>query len=1323
MLWDQPGTKNTKEVNFIDGLANGAAILDNHQGGVIDGFFVGSQHQKVLVVKGTDGLIAFCGGIDMNCDRICPVGACGSSGGGSVVQASSGSAGNAGQPLHDVHCRIAGPAAMDLLRVFAKRWFSNSAHADRDAKKGPLRGLAEPTPPRAGPAVVRVGETYNAQATIPSGGRLSLPSGRTTFRDRTVQEILLTVIGEARRFLYFEDQYMINVCAAEAIRRALPRLDHVTILIAASEISDMPRRWAFRKRFLDHIATSPHAHKLRVFVLGAPGPPGHPPVFGPHTYVHAKMMVADDEIAVIGSANMNRRGWEHDAEVVAAVMGPARDGVPLAKKLRMRLWSEHLGVPEAAVADPVASKVLWRAGPPTRVLPYNPVADTDSVFKDRVPEALIDPAEELASAPCCRVHGVSCPSRTVRAVPQFREAGESGLTTAPLEAAAGLTPVNGHSPGVEVPFRDGEAETIAEEVPFRDGEAETFAEEVPFRDGEAETFAEPESERAPAPIEESFELIVAPEEGTYTSHEFESEEQASGGAGGSDPVVRILWPALGFPAVIAPSTTPKRDPAGRSVARSASVLLLCNQQTLSAEDAAHHLRIVTWKERTRRYIADGQPGCFTAAELEVKSDVPASPLTRPHRDDRGEAVWFGGQSYENSVVASLSRKVRSFYEAQGLRYLHEIRISEEACAKLPDGLYHLFWNGSPGTEGSTSGELELLLDKYAQPTREASLAPVKSPQRLRIATLVEEYRREYGPLHQPYQQTDHDKRFTEVLHPLFVRRSWTGRAQRSVSIGHVTDTHVNVRADVYAENLKFEDKAITWEGASYRYNKDRIIRYNNFNQSFDRVYSEAKAGSDLILMTGDLIDYGRGPLGLVDGGAFRRRLGEDWTYHADRNWFLFYYLLASRSNYSVPVYTSLGNHDWRLNPYPPFAEGAPPPSILVHNHLDFTGDELVQILQAAHGPGHGYASGFMSTVRTRQAYQDDASHKLQGALGYFTGDLAFPGSPLQTTVDSVFWYLLVINPFLDYAVPLPGGQQVLMLDWGEREEIYNFASPKSWTEYSQRAANVLSPLQEWHVTEFAQSRGAAKVIGTHAPPLGPDDNWSEEDLAKGERTFEFGEDSRMRRPTDDKTIRVTQHTICAVAPKDAPLGVAAIFGTFVPRREWFVRKVSEATSGIRLVLGGHIHREGLLVAYPPKDDKEARLLRSVTYAEASDRGRGIGPGVAAIRREHWKEGGHDIDSARKFPSPLYVNTPSAGPRPNLFDKNRNLPDRDGQPQKHDFVAPGWIRIELTGDGIIKTVASRQLAEPSRTLPAPATAAPPTHHEAVFTEGEAVFTEA
>lgn len=399
MLWDQTGgTKNTAEVAFVNGLANGAAILDNHQ----LAFYLGSQHQKLLVVNGARGLLAFCGGVDLNCDRVCPAGNCPPSG-----SSGSASGSNPGQPQHDVHCRVRGPAADALLAVFVKRWFSNPEHVALDAAKGPLLGLAVPPSPSVGQALVRVGETYNATATMPGGVV-------RTFRDRTVQEILLTAIGGARRFLYVEDQYLIGMCAAEAIRRALPAVEHVTILISPSEISDLPRVWELRRRFVAHAGASPHGHKLRVFMRCDPG--RGTSRFGPHSYVHSKLLVADDELAVIGSANVNRRGWEHDAEVVAAVAGDGADGMPVAKALRRRLWAEHLGVAEAAVDDGVISKDLWRTAATRRVCDYVPTAGTDPGWQRVIREDIIDPPMPIATAPCCTVHGPSCPGGRVRTV-------------------------------------------------------------------------------------------------------------------------------------------------------------------------------------------------------------------------------------------------------------------------------------------------------------------------------------------------------------------------------------------------------------------------------------------------------------------------------------------------------------------------------------------------------------------------------------------------------------------------------------------------------------------------------------------------------------------------------------------------------------------------------------------------------------------------------------------------------------------------------------------------------------------------------------------
>ncbi len=1042
------------------------------------------------------------------------------------------------------------------------------------------------------------------------------------------------MIGQAQKFLYIEDQYLVNMCAAEAIRRALPRLDHVTILIAASEICDMPRRWSLRKRFIAHIRTSPHAHKLRVFILGAAGPPGRPPVFGPHTYVHAKMMIADDEIAVIGSANMNRRGWEHDAEVVAAVVGPARDGTPLARKLRLRLWSEHLGVPEAAVSDPILSKALWRPVPPARVLSYNPAADTDPATDFLIPggESVIDPADELASAPCCRIHGPSCPSRAQRPA-----ASPQGAEAEALSPPLGVRIGNGVSPAGMSPGQ-------------------------------------------PAPVQEAFELLEAHEDSATVSQPSGAEGEVKAA---DELAVRILWPALGCPAVIAPGAARAEGSTVPPAAGQASVLLLSNRPAMTAGDAARNLRVVPWAQRARRYIPSGQPGCFAPTELTVRTDSPATPLLQPQHDDRGDAVRFGGDG-QSSIAVSLARPVRRFYERQGLRYLHEIRISEAACAKLPDGQYHLFWNGRPNAESDPSDEMKLLLDQYALPTRRAELRPDKRHEQLKITTLLDEYQFEYGALHPPYQQADRDKRLTEVLHPLFVRRALLSRPEGSVTIAHVTDTHVNVRADVYEENLKSNDPSISWDGNQLWYRKNRVVRYNNFNRSFDRVYTDAKRGADVILMTGDLIDYGRGPLGLVDSGRYRNRLDEDWTYQTDRNWFLFYYLLASRDRYSSPVYTSLGNHDWRLNPYPPFAPGAPDPPVLLHNYLDFTDEEQKTIIRAAHGHGHD----------TKYSYSELGAERLAKAIGgYFTGELSFDGSPLETNIQSVVWYLLLINPFLDYAFGLPRGQQVLMLDWGKDEEIYNFESARDWMEYSQRAKNCLSSLQEWHLSEFARGPGKAKVIGLHAPPLGPAERWTDEDLQAGEKVFGAGQDSRMRKPADGTTVKVERHTLCAIAPKDAPIGVAAVYGTIVAHRDEFIRRVGDGAAGIRLVLSGHIHREGLLVAYPPVNDRDARLLRSVTYEEATDRGRGVGPGIAAIQRTVRPDRREQV---RAFLAPLYVNTTSAGPRGNRYVRAPAPPDGI----RHDNVAPGWIRVQLAADGTVKELIAHQLPEPALTAPSP-----------------------
>ena len=121
-------------------------------------------------------------------------------------------------------------------------------------------------------------------------------------------------------------------------------------------------------------------------------------------------------------------------------------------------------------------------------------------------------------------------------------------------------------------------------------------------------------------------------------------------------------------------------------------------------------------------------------------------LTRSQTDGRGGAISFGGDRYEDSIVGSLSRAVCSFYARQNLRCLHEVRISEQACAKLADGQYHLFWNGDPTAPEAQLEEMNLLINHFAILNRRALAVPGRERDWLRknFSGLIDEYQFDYG---------------------------------------------------------------------------------------------------------------------------------------------------------------------------------------------------------------------------------------------------------------------------------------------------------------------------------------------------------------------------------------------------------------------------------------------------------------------------------------------------------------------------------------------------------------------------------------------------
>lgn len=167
------------------------------------------------------------------------------------------------------------------------------------------------------------------------------------------------LIGEAKRFIYAESQYFASRVVTEAIIARLQEPDPPEIVIVHPEHAD---GW-LEQQAMDHAraalvqaieATDTHQR----FSLWTPRV-GKTPI-----YVHAKLMVIDDEVLRIGSANLNNRSLGLDSECDMLIdsrrSGNSHAGPPIAA-LRHSLLAEHLGLEERGIAGLLQTRGSMRA--------------------------------------------------------------------------------------------------------------------------------------------------------------------------------------------------------------------------------------------------------------------------------------------------------------------------------------------------------------------------------------------------------------------------------------------------------------------------------------------------------------------------------------------------------------------------------------------------------------------------------------------------------------------------------------------------------------------------------------------------------------------------------------------------------------------------------------------------------------------------------------------------------------------------------------------------------------------------------------------------
>lgn len=288
-----------------------------------------SQHQKVVVV---DDAIAYSGGLDLtirrwdtsahaldNPHRVDP-------------------AGVPYGPYHDVQALVDGEAAKALADLARMRWCRA-----KNAAVDTAPASSDPWPDSVTPDFtnVRVGISRTEPRSDAPG-------------IREVEHLFLDSIDVAERAIYIENQFLTAEAVAERLARRLREKKDLEVLIVAPK---QPDSWIARRtmhngrvRFRQILESAGAGDRWR---MAYPHVENNGETAG--TMVHSKVMVVDDKLLRIGSANLNHRSMGADTECDLTIEAESRIERQAILRIRNALLGEHCG----STAQEVEAALEW----------------------------------------------------------------------------------------------------------------------------------------------------------------------------------------------------------------------------------------------------------------------------------------------------------------------------------------------------------------------------------------------------------------------------------------------------------------------------------------------------------------------------------------------------------------------------------------------------------------------------------------------------------------------------------------------------------------------------------------------------------------------------------------------------------------------------------------------------------------------------------------------------------------------------------------------------------------------------------------------------
>ncbi len=284
-----------------------------------------SHHQKVAVI---DDRVAICGGIDMTSERWDTREHREDEPGRRTPN------GHEYCPWHDATMMLEGDVARALGELGRDRWVRAGARRIEPVEKDCESAWPDELPAQFTNVEVGIARTRAEYGDDEEGVH-------------EIRDLFVKQIGRARKFIYAESQYFASRVVAEALCRRLSEPDPPEMVIVHAEHAEA---WAeqvamdtARNRLVTMLEEVDSGKRLHWYVPYT----GETPI-----YCHAKIMIVDDEILRIGSANFNNRSMGLDSECDVFIdcerpgNGHCGDAI---RALRHSLLAEHLGLDEDEV--------------------------------------------------------------------------------------------------------------------------------------------------------------------------------------------------------------------------------------------------------------------------------------------------------------------------------------------------------------------------------------------------------------------------------------------------------------------------------------------------------------------------------------------------------------------------------------------------------------------------------------------------------------------------------------------------------------------------------------------------------------------------------------------------------------------------------------------------------------------------------------------------------------------------------------------------------------------------------------------------------------